>query len=47
MKKITASDFWFLMVVATMMLLIVTMGCNKRTYMANGCPASKFKKFSS
>jgi S-adenosylmethionine:diacylglycerol 3-amino-3-carboxypropyl transferase len=33
MKKITASDFWFLVIVATVIVLIGTMGCNKHSYM--------------
>ncbi len=45
MKKITASDFWFMVIVAVTMLLIVCMGCSSKTYMANGCPAGKPKKY--
>lgn len=45
MKKITASDFWFLVIVATVIVLIGTMGCNKHSYMSNGCPGSKEKNY--
>jgi hypothetical protein len=46
MKKITASEFWYLFLVAIIVLLIGNMGCNKHSYMSNGCPAGKEKKYS-